>query len=174
MKFKIISAVCKGGGIGLNGSLPWNIKEDLAFFSKQTKGNGNNAVIMGRKTWDSLKGRHLIKRDNLILSTKLDNIESKSKNIIKAFTNVEDVCKFCINKNYDDVWVIGGSSIYKEFLDKKIIDMCYITYIDKNFACDTFFPELSEDWILDEETEFPLETMHPIKIQKFILQNYTS
>ena len=72
MNYKLIAAVSKDGGIGKQGHLPWRIKEDLAFFSKMTRGNGNNAVIMGRKTWNSLEGKHLPGRDNYILSSTLD------------------------------------------------------------------------------------------------------
>ena len=171
MKFKIIAAVCKGNGIGINGTLPWRIKEDLAFFSKLTKGNGNNAVIMGRKTWDSLKGKHLIKRDNLILSNKLSSINCESDNIIKIFPDVNSIMEFCNIKNYDEVWIIGGSSIYKEFIDKNIADTCYITCIDKEFYCDTFFPELTGNWKLDEISQFPLETIHPLVLKKFTNQS---
>ena len=73
MYFKLIVAVCKNYGIGKNNTLPWNIKEDLKHFSKITKGNGNNAIVMGRNTWNSFNGRHLKNRDNLILSTSLSN-----------------------------------------------------------------------------------------------------
>ena len=53
MKYKIIAGMCQNRGIGKDGSLPWKIKEDMQFFSKLTKGNGNNAVIMGKNTWES-------------------------------------------------------------------------------------------------------------------------
>ena len=73
MKIKIIAAVCKNNGIGKNNSLPWNSKTDLKFFSKTTKGNNNNAVLMGRKTWESLN-KPLINRFNIIISSqKLDD-----------------------------------------------------------------------------------------------------
>ena len=71
MNYKLIAAVCKGGGIGKNNALPWKIKEDLIHFSKLTRGNGNNAVVMGRKTWESLPGGALIGRDNIVLSNTL-------------------------------------------------------------------------------------------------------
>ena len=71
MNYKIIAAVCQDRGIGKDGTLPWKIAEDMQFFSKLTKGNGKNAVIMGKKTWDSFKGRSLIERDNLIISSTL-------------------------------------------------------------------------------------------------------
>ena len=78
MSFKLIVAVSKNYGIGINNELPWNISEDLKHFSKTTSGNGNNAIVMGRNTWDSFNGRHLKKRDHLILSTSLsiDNTSS--------------------------------------------------------------------------------------------------
>ena len=76
MSFKLIVAVSKNYGIGIKNELPWNITEDLKHFSKTTKGNGNNAIVMGRNTWDSFNGRHLKKRDNLILSTSL-NIDNR-------------------------------------------------------------------------------------------------
>ena len=59
MQFKIIVATCNNNGIGINNQLPWDlIKEDMKLFSKLTTGNGNNAIIMGRKTFESI-GRSL-------------------------------------------------------------------------------------------------------------------
>ena len=158
MKFKIIAAVCKGGGIGVNGELPWKIKEDLAFFSKLTKGEGNNAVIMGRKTWDSLKGRHLNKRDNLIISNNLEiekRLDNPNKELIKTFNNIADTVEFCTQQNYDQVWVIGGNSIYKEFIDKNLVDVCCITYINEEYNCDTFFPSLPQEWKMTHVSSLP-------------------
>ncbi len=60
-----IVAVCKNGGIGLNNKLPWILKKDLQRFKKTTIGNGNNAISMGRNTWDSIPS--LNGRDHLIL-----------------------------------------------------------------------------------------------------------
>ena len=71
MNYNIIVAICENNGIGYNNSLPWNIKEDLKIFSKLTKGNNNNAIIMGRNTFESLPNNFLPKRDNLILSSSI-------------------------------------------------------------------------------------------------------
>tara|TARA_B100000902_G_scaffold357387_1_gene371814 strand:- start:119 stop:634 length:516 start_codon:yes stop_codon:yes gene_type:complete len=158
MKFKIIAAVCKGGGIGIDGRLPWKIKEDLAFFSKLTKGNGNNAVIMGRKTWDSLNNKHLIKRDNLIISNSFEiekRLDNSNKELIKSFKNISDIVDFCTQQNYDQVWIIGGSTIYKEFLDSNLVDICCITYINKTYECDIFFPNLPQGWKLTHVSSLP-------------------
>ena len=95
MNYKIIAAVCQDRGIGKDGTLPWKIVEDLQFFSKLTKGNGKNAVIMGKKTWDSFKGRSLIERDNLIISSTLSLEDNTNDNKIKSIS-VE------INENFED------------------------------------------------------------------------
>ena len=68
MNFKIIVAATKKFGIGLNNKLPWRIPEDLKHFSKTTIGKGNNAIIMGRKTWESIGSKPLPKRHNIIIS----------------------------------------------------------------------------------------------------------
>jgi len=155
VNINLIVAMCKNNGIGLKGKIPWTIESDMRYFSKITKGDGLNAVIMGRNTWDSLpliKGKHgLIGRHNFVLSTTLsfDNNEDNSSHRMKTFKNIKEILNF-LNENddlYEDVWVIGGEQIYKEFLDMNIINRCYVTYIDKIFNCDTFFPLLvTNEW----------------------------
>lgn len=144
MKYKLIVAHCKNNGIGINNKLPWSIKSDLIKFSKLTKGSGNNAVIMGKYTWLSIPKIPLPQRDNLILSTtiKIDNETSKS------FNNINSLKKYCEEKNYDTVWIIGGYNIYKSFLEDKYLSELHITYIDDDFECDTFFPDykINSDW----------------------------
>jgi len=155
MKFHLIVAVCKNNGIGINGNLPWRIKEDLAYFSKLTKGkgNGNNAVVMGRNTYDSLPKHYLDKRDNFIISSTLFMDEETSggekiktfKTIIELINYLQDISvNFNFDsKKYDDIWIIGGSSIYDQFIEMGLIDKCYITYINKEYSCDTFFNHLT-------------------------------
>ena len=137
--------MCKNRGIGINNSLPWKIKEDLKHFSKTTKGNGNNAIVMGKNTWLSLNCKPLKDRDNLILSSSLYNKDKSNENIFK---NIFALILHCKEKEYNTIWIIGGESIYKQFLDLNIVNECVITYINKNFECDTFFPELNMKWEL--------------------------
>ena len=159
--------MCKNNGIGYRGKLPWSIKEDMKQFSQITKGDGNNAVIMGHNTWKSLplvngKQRGLTSRDNFILSYSMTqdkfntdfelnggNCHNKS-NIPKVFNSLQmldDYFNNNDNNNYEDIWVIGGSQIYSQFLEANKINKCYVTYIDKQFECDTFFPMLvSDEW----------------------------
>ena len=166
MKFNLIVAMCNNRGIGLNGNLPWNIKEDLQYFSKLTKGNGNNAVIMGSNTYNSLnKVDGLPGRDNLILSSNEKYLKNASKKV-KFFKNIDILLETCYANNYDVVWVIGGASIYKQFLDINIIDTCYVTLIHKEFECDTFFPVLDgPEWIIINTTELLHKNSHDFKIE---------
>ena len=63
----IIVAACKNRGIGLNNKLPWKLKKEMNIFANLTKGNGKNAVIMGKNTWYSLP-KALPKRANFVIS----------------------------------------------------------------------------------------------------------
>ena len=157
MLINIIVAFSKNMGIGLNNSLPWNIPSDLKKFRDLTIGDGNNAVIMGKNTWNSLPLSYLKKRDNLILSSTL-NIdksfvdEKTSKTYtVKSFCNIDNIIEYCSNKNYDNIWIIGGSKVYNEFLNynneivNEIVNEIYITYIDTEFKCDTFFTEIDNN-----------------------------
>jgi dihydrofolate reductase len=139
--YNLIVALCKNGGIGIDGKLPWSIKEDMQYFTKQTKGNGNNAVIMGKNTWLSLPNKYLPGRDNFIISSKMiiDEIMDDGHRM-KTFKNLDEVNTFCKSSaNYDTIWIIGGAMLYKECLERNFINKCYITSIDYDYKCDTFF-----------------------------------
>lgn len=136
MNINIIVALCKhNNGIGINNKLPWYYPEDLKFFSRITKGNGNNAVIMGRKTYESI-GKELSERTNIIISKTLIN-----KNL-HIFSNINDALSYCSLKKYDETFIIGGESIYKESI--KFANKLYVTEIDEYYECDTFFPEIKD------------------------------
>ena len=141
MIYNLIVAHSSNNGIGINNTIPWYIKSDLKYFKKLTTSNNKNAVVMGKNTWNSLKSP-LSNRDNLILSTTMEKIDYKSNNnIVKSFTNIESLIKFCNRLDYSEVWIIGGSQIYELFLQNNLIDIyrLYITYIDKYYECDKFF-----------------------------------
>lgn len=165
--FNLIVAMCKyNRGIGINGNLPWNIKEDLQYFSKLTKGNGNNAVIMGSNTYKSLNREGgLPGRDNFILSSN-DKYFKNDFSRLQTFTTIDKLIDTCYAKNYDNVWIIGGASVYKQFLDKNCVHACYITLIHKMFKCDTFFPLLDEsEWTITEQTDLLHKNSDDFKIE---------
>lgn len=143
----LIVAMCKNNGIGYKNELPWKISSDLKKFKKLTQGKGNNAVVMGKNTYESIK-KSLPNRDNLILSTQfeIDKIHNETK-ITKSFKNIDLLNDFIKLKNYDEIWIIGGSQIYELFLNnvnnnELKVNNIYITYINKEYNCDTFFPNI--------------------------------
>lgn len=134
-------------GIGAAGTIPWKNSLDLKFFKKVTTGHGNNAVIMGRKTFESI-GRSLPGRVNLILSSTLDSCGDG----YEVFNSVDAVVARCESGGFDNVFVIGGEKIYKEFLNRDLIDVLYIDEIshqgvNQNVVFDTFFPELEREFV---------------------------
>tara|TARA_Y100000992_G_C21257249_1_gene489212 strand:+ start:1335 stop:1859 length:525 start_codon:yes stop_codon:yes gene_type:complete len=129
-------------GIGLNNSLPWNIKSEMKLFQNKTIGSGNNCVIMGKHTFMSIPKKHspLKERVNCIVSSSFKN--NTIKHVIRNLdTELES---FLNSTNYDTYWIIGGESIYHKIMKDKyhIINELHISVLDKSFDCDTFFPEI--------------------------------
>jgi dihydrofolate reductase len=147
LRFKLIAAMCPNGGIGYKGRLPWpHCKADMAHFAKRTTGGGNNAVIMGAKTWDSIPVRPLRRRANLILSTHAPEQSEQSEH---WFRTVPDLFAHLEATKYDEVWIIGGASIYEQFLamharNEIIIDEMCVTTMEPIDNCDTFFPLVAQ------------------------------
>ena len=153
MIINIIVAYCNNNGIGKDNSLVWNIKSDMAKFKQLTSGTGNNAIIMGKNTFLSLNNEYgLANRDNLILSKSLKLSKYNGKHRVQSFINAQSLEEFVKTQNYDTVWVIGGEQIYRLFLDnyKKDetsifnISKIYITYINNDYECTSFFPDLAQ------------------------------
>ena len=141
-----IVAMDKNKGIGINNQLPWKLKEDLQRFQKFTTGKGNNAIIMGKNTWNSIKT--LKNRDHLILSSSMNLEYINKENIIKSFINIDSLLKFTEEKKYDELWVIGGSQIYKQFLELNLINNFYVTMIDDEYTCDTYLSSFPDNYFI--------------------------
>ena len=140
MSFDIVVATDSKGGIGRDGKLPWpTLKGDMKFFRELTTASDQkgveNAVIMGRKTWDSLPKRFqpLPDRINLFLS------RDKDRRCFFRAPSLEWALRIreCSNRCF----VIGGASVYTEALKHPDLNRIYRTEVDGDFDCDTFFPE---------------------------------
>lgn len=126
-----IVAIERNQGIGFNGQMPWpHLKGDMAWFRKITT---DCIVIMGSTTWKSIGSKPLPNRINIVLSRKN---EYPSAN--HTFSDPDEALIFC-KDNYlnKKIFIIGGDSIYKTYMD--IVDTFYITEIDADYECDTFF-----------------------------------
>ena len=145
---ELIVAVDKNWGYSKNGIIPWNFKTDMKHFSNMTK--GNNIVIYGRKTFESLPKEHRPLRDrlNIVVSnsgTQYLDIHPEYKIYENLFfvNKIEDAIsmslKLYINKLYERVFVIGGSKLYDYSLNSVLFKKAHITFINKDYECDLHF-----------------------------------
>jgi len=155
--FDIIVATEKNNGIGINNKLPWNIPKELKYFTDLTSKTNDirkqNAVIMGRKTYESI-GKNLQFRKNIIITRdmKLDNVITKILN----------------DSSIENTFIIGGETIYnKSILDPRL-NHVYKTEIQQNIPCDRFFPKLGNEFILEEQSK-----LHKHKSFSFTFNKYT-
>lgn len=156
MDFYIIAAADEKMGIGIKNKLPWNLKADLAFFNKQTRGNGKNAVIMGRSTWESLPPVHkpLKRRINIILSRNKD-FEAEGA---KKASSIDEALEIAKQLNAERVFVIGGAQIYSQAINHPSCAGIYLTEVFGVFECDAFFPQIDkEKWRRARESEILME-----------------
>lgn len=136
MKYELITAVSKNGIIGRGNDIPWYIPEDMSRFYKLTKGH---ILIMGRKTYESLPKGPLKNRVHIIITNQLKISSYENPDIF--YCSMETVTSVVIalqKMKHRRVFVIGGSDIYKLFFDK--CDTFHITYIDRKYGGDTYFP----------------------------------
>ena len=141
MNLIIIAAVGKNGELGKNGQLIWKIPHDLACFKKITMGK---TMVMGKNTFNSLP-KLLPGRKHIILSKS--GAFNKEIEDSLVFDDKEELIKYITTELKDeDVYIIGGASIYEEFID--LCNLMYITEIDDtDESADAYFPKLnSEDW----------------------------
>ena len=147
--FSIIVAFDSQYGIGKNGQLPWALPMDLKHFKGITTTVTNpakkNAVIMGRKTWESLpqKFRPLPGRVNLVLSRegKL-NLPSG----VLCSQTLDDALKQLSFPEIENVFVIGGAQIYTVALNHPLCQKLWVTHIKGEYGCDAFFPPISKQF----------------------------
>ncbi len=148
---KIIVAHAKRRGIGMNGTLPWAIKDDLLNFKQKTTGRGNNSVVMGRRTWESLpkSAQPLNNRHNFIVSSKIDKSEVEDYPNCQVIPSLDDAMAIHTELNLDTMWVIGGSGVYDAALRTSQVQELHITHIKNDIPCDTFFPHYTMDYACD-------------------------
>lgn len=140
MDINLIAAIGKNNELGKNNDLIWKFKQDMKFFKETTMGY---PIVMGRKTFESLP-KVLPGRKNIVISTndiKNDEIETY-KSIREFLVNYQ--------KYGDDIFIIGGASIYNQFID--LANKLYLTEIDaEDKDADVYFPKFNiNEWDKEE------------------------
>jgi dihydrofolate reductase len=146
MKLSIVVAMDKNRVIGKEGNIPWNYPKDLEHFKSLTTGH---VMIMGRKTFDSFDGP-LPNRKHIVLSRSKSNY--KDKCVLHAY-NIEESIKMARRVSDDEVFVIGGEEIYRQFIDR--VDKMIISHIDDSYDGDTYFPDWErQNWNHDVQRKY--------------------
>ena len=136
MAFSIIACIGKNRELGKNNDLIFHFKEDMKFFRETTRGH---TVVMGYNTWKSLGEKPLPNRQNLILShQKIANLPEHAEQIPDLETFIKRH-----EKSDEEIFVIGGASIYKLFLP--YAHTLYLTEVDAVKDADVFFPEFNKE-----------------------------
>ncbi len=131
MNIVLIAAVSRNGVIGKDGAIPWDLKEELKFFQKQTTGS---AIIMGRATHESI-GRPLPNRLNILMTR---SPKKRDDGVIEVSTK-EKACE-AARAFSDEIYIIGGENIYKEFMP--LAQAMLITEVELDIKSGSaFFPE---------------------------------
>jgi dihydrofolate reductase len=179
--FSMIAAMAKGTrGIGKDGKLPWKNKTDMKYFKNITTQRLNenkfNAVIMGRRTFESLGGKLLPNRINICITRKKE-IEDKYDCL--TFSSLDEALFFLYGcPEIESIFVIGGEMLFKEAIEHKDCRELLINEIDcrglpdddvsagspklaqmrshcaNEEECDTFFPEINSDKYLLVHTAY--------------------
>ena len=118
----MIWAQAKGGAIGKDGKLPWHVPEDMALFKRMTMGH---AVIMGRKTWESLNPRFrpLPGRRNFVVTRDPDYC-APGAHIARS---LEDAYSAAREATHDLVWLIGGGQLFAHAIASGLADGAVVT-----------------------------------------------
>ncbi len=143
----LIVAVDKNWAIGKDNKLLVSIPDDMKFFRETTTGK---VVVMGRKTLESFPGGKPLKNRVNIVLTRDSNYQVKDAVVVHSKDELDKELK---KYNPDDIFVIGGESIYKMLLDE--CSRAFVTYVDYSYDADTYFPNLDEkpEWKLARESE---------------------
>ncbi len=156
---KIIVAFDSKNGIGKDNSIPWLLKSDLKHFKNVTSYSTNplkqNVVIMGRKTWESLPCKPLKNRINIVLSRTPRNFKGALNAI--SINNALEKLSTIENINMDNIFIIGGESLYYETINMDLCEKLYITEVYGKYECNVNFPKIPESYEITSVSKFKEE-----------------
>lgn len=167
-KATIIVAYDQQKGIGFENRIPWNIPEDQSVFKYRTIGQ---AVIMGRKTYDSLPKsvRPLPNRMNIVLSRN----EHLSIPKVTVAHSSQQAIEIAIKSELKP-FVIGGEEIYRLFLEHNLVDSIIATEIPEQHKVDTYFPDISRYgvWVKFFKSKFTSFDIYEYKTIEHVVDEY--
>ncbi|KAK1168909.1 dihydrofolate reductase [Acipenser oxyrinchus oxyrinchus] len=161
---RLIAAACNNMGIGKNGYLPWNLPSEFTFFldtisSVSTPGM-KNLLVWGRKCWEAFPEslRPLPNTMHVVLSRTLRQVISVPKHAQYLCSDLQGSVKLGsthpLSEVIETIWIIGGVEPYIEALQHPWCDLVYLTDVQADFECDTYFPEFNNN-VYKLVDEFP-------------------
>jgi len=159
MIISLICAASQNNVIGVNNGLPWRLPADLKYFKRLTM---NHHILMGRKTYESIS-KPLPGRTNIIITRQKD---FQAGNCLVAHS-IEKAIEFC--QNDDEIFVIGGATIYQQAL--KLAHKIYLTVIYQDFEGDTFLFDIDKNiWIETSKEDFEPDEKNKFHYSFFTLE----
>ncbi|MFT7623047.1 MAG: dihydrofolate reductase [Myxococcota bacterium] len=154
--FDMVVAADQTGGIGVKGDLPWRLKGDMARFVRLTKTRPEgetrpNAVLMGRKTWDSIPARFRPLRGRLNIVISRNPALDLPQGVLLA-DSLETALRLGAEHSAHS-WLIGGAMIYRQAMQLDGLRQIHLTRVHASYDCDAHLPELSEPWQLLEASD---------------------
>lgn len=154
MIISLVVAAAENNVIGKDNQLLWHLPNDLKFFKNTTWAM---PVIMGRKTFDSLKRRPLNGRFNIVITSHKD-LQPASGSIQIARSAVDSI-KLAEQTDCKEAFVIGGGEVFKEFMPKA--DKIYLTRVHAKPEGDAYLQGFNEnEWNLRSSFDFPADEKH--------------
>ncbi len=143
----IIAAIGLNNELGKDNDLIWHLPADLKRFKKVTSGH---AIIMGRNTFESI-GKPLPNRRSIII-TRNTSYKKEGCDVVHSLEEAINLIK-----DQKNAFIIGGAQIYKEAIEKQLVDQLDITKVHQNFEADVFFPTIDQSFWekISEETFLP-------------------
>ena len=167
MQKKMILAMDLDGCIGKNDGLPWRLRADMLRFKRLTVGEGNNAILMGRTTWESLPEayRPLDNRLNIVVTRNQDYfIEG-----VHTCSSIENGLSVAEENESEICWIIGGANVYEQC--RKLVDEIHVTMVETNQSGDVrveLFRE--EDWDTEIVETIPADDKNEYETTYMILR----
>lgn len=137
---RLIAAMDDTRGISDGHGIPWQgrIPTDTEYFREQT---AQGVIVMGYRTYQEF-AQPLHDRENFVVSRPGTSLRP-------GFVGVPDVVEFLTRRSHETVWVIGGAAVYATTLPNA--DELYITQLDGDFKCTTFFPKFDDAFVLADD-----------------------
>lgn len=149
MQRKMILAMDLDGCIGKDDGLPWRLRADMLRFKRLTVGEGNNAVLMGRTTWESLPEayRPLDNRLNIVVTRN----QEYTFEGVKVALSIEKGLALAEEKESEVCWIIGGANVYEQC--RELVDEVHVTMVETNDSGEIRVGLFTEDYWEEEVVE---------------------